>query len=120
MSEFRTVLQYLRVNAKLTQSELANKLGLAPSTIGMYETGRREPSFEILELIADYFNVDMNFLIGKQPLPHMSHIPLIERQVADIIEQLNDEGKKRLIEYGNLLLKDSNYTKAKGAQAQKA
>ena len=30
-----------------------------------YETGKREPDFETLESIADYFNVDMNFLLGR-------------------------------------------------------
>ena len=32
----------------------------------MYENGEREPSFELLEIIADYFNVDMNYLLGKK------------------------------------------------------
>lgn len=31
----------------------------------MYESGRREPNFEVLETIADFFNVDMNYLLGK-------------------------------------------------------
>ncbi len=31
----------------------------------MYENGKREPDFNTLEVIADYFNVDMNFLLGK-------------------------------------------------------
>ena len=34
----------------------------------MYENGEREPSFELLEAIADYFNVDMNYLLGKKEL----------------------------------------------------
>ena len=33
----------------------------------MYENGEREPNFETLELIADTFNVDMNYLLGKKP-----------------------------------------------------
>ena len=32
----------------------------------MYENGEREPGFELLETIADYFNVDMNYLLGKK------------------------------------------------------
>ena len=66
MGGFKTILQYLRKQRGLSQQELAKALGLAASTIGMYETGKRKPSFEILELIADFFNVDMNFLLGKQ------------------------------------------------------
>lgn len=45
--------------------ELAEKLGVAKSTLSMYEVGKREPDFETLESIADFYNVDMNFLLGK-------------------------------------------------------
>ncbi len=59
------MLKYLRVRDNLSQAELADKLGVAKSTISMYEVGKREPDFETLEAIADFFNVDMNFLLGK-------------------------------------------------------
>ncbi|MBS4933613.1 MAG: helix-turn-helix transcriptional regulator [Clostridiales bacterium] len=59
------MLKYLRLRENLSQSELAEKLGVAKSTISMYEVGKREPDFETLEAIADLFNVDMNFLLGK-------------------------------------------------------
>ena len=62
---FKDVLKELRMQADMTQEELASKLGIAKSTISMYENGNREPNFEQLEAIADIFNVDMNRLIGK-------------------------------------------------------
>lgn len=65
MSSFKDMLKYLRNRESLSQSELAEKLGIAKSTISMYEVGKREPDFETLEAIADFFNVDMNFLLGK-------------------------------------------------------
>ena len=65
MASFKEMLTYLRVRANLSQAELADKLGVAKSTISMYEVGKREPDFETLEAIADFFNVDMNFLLGK-------------------------------------------------------
>lgn len=65
MASFREMLKYLRVRDNLSQAELADKLGVAKSTISMYEVGKREPDFETLEAIADLFNVDMNFLLGK-------------------------------------------------------
>ncbi len=64
---FSNVLKDLRKNKELTQSELANLTGLTVSAISMYETGQREPSFEILELLADFFNVDMNKLLDVKP-----------------------------------------------------
>lgn len=65
MSAFGKILRELRKNEKLTQTQLAKKLGLAFSTISMYERGDREPDFEIMESIADYFNVSMDYLHGK-------------------------------------------------------
>lgn len=67
-------------------------MGVSESTIGMYERNQREPAFEVLEAIADYFNVDMDYLTGRSsvrrsvsytpvnnviPVPRMSSIPLI-------------------------------------------
>lgn len=65
MGNFNEMLKYLRSREKMSQADLAEKLGISKSTIGMYELGKREPDFETLESIADLFNVDMNFLLGK-------------------------------------------------------
>ena len=69
MGNFKNIFKQLRINAGLTQEELANGLKLSKSTISMYENGKREPDFETLECIADYFNVDMNKLIGYAEKP---------------------------------------------------
>lgn len=66
MALFKDMLKYLRSRENLSQAELAEKLGVAKSTISMYEVGKREPDFETLEAIADILNVDMNFLLGKE------------------------------------------------------
>ncbi len=65
MNGFAEIFKYLRLREGLTQKEMADRLGIAKSTVSMYENGNREPDFELLEQIADYFNVDMNFLLGK-------------------------------------------------------
>lgn len=63
--DFKTRLKQLRTEKRINQRELAKFLKVAPSTISMYESGHREPNFEILEILADFFNVDMNYLLGK-------------------------------------------------------
>ena len=87
MSSFGLRLRQLRKDDNLTQTQLANALGLAFSTISMYERGIREPDFETMEAIADFFNVSMDYLHGKDtelrfptnivPLPNMNRIPLL-------------------------------------------
>lgn len=65
MRKFKDVLTQLRQERNISQRYLSEQLGLSHGTIGMYENGKREPNYEILESIADYFNVDMNYLLGK-------------------------------------------------------
>lgn len=67
MGDFPNIFKRIREQSGLTQQQMADKLGISRSAIGMYEKGEREPNFETLELIADIFNVDMNFLLGKKP-----------------------------------------------------
>ena len=62
---FRTRLKQLRNERGISQRQLAEFLKVAPSTISMYENGQREPNFEVLESLADFFNVDLNYLLGK-------------------------------------------------------
>ena len=64
MAKLSDMLTYLRQREGLTQQELADKLGITRSAIGMYETGKREPDLETQELFADFYNVDMNTLTG--------------------------------------------------------
>lgn len=64
MSKFSDTLVYLRKRDNISQQELANKIGMSRSIIGMYESDQRMPSFEVLEAIADVFNVNIDFLVG--------------------------------------------------------
>ena len=65
MEQFNEKLRQLRIENNLSQSEVANKLGLTRNAIGNYETGIREPSIEILKKICDLFDVSADYLIGR-------------------------------------------------------
>lgn len=64
--DFKDRLKDLRKTKGLSQVALAERLGLSKSTIGAYETGDITPSVEALNTIADFFNVDMDYLLGKE------------------------------------------------------
>ena len=89
MPEFKDMLKYFRMKEHLSQSELAEKLGIAPSTISMYEVGKREPDFETEERIADFFNTDLNTLRGRD-IEKERQLP----QIINFYDQLNDFGKQ--------------------------
>lgn len=65
MGGFGNVLKQLRQSFGMKQDELALRLGISRSRISMYETGQREPDFETLERLADFFNVDLDYLLGR-------------------------------------------------------
>ena len=60
-------ITYLRRKSEMSQSQLATKLNISPSAIGMYEQGRRIPALDILMQMAKLFNVSLDYLItGKE------------------------------------------------------
>lgn len=67
---FGKILKSLREERGMSQQALAETLKVKRSTIGNYEQGTRSPDMETLEVIADYFNVDMDFLYGKTAIPN--------------------------------------------------
>ncbi len=68
MADIKDRIISLRLEKNMTQSQLAKALKISPSSIGMYEQGRRKPSYELLEEISDYFNVDMDYLMGRSEI----------------------------------------------------
>ena len=58
-----TRIAALRKNAGMSQAELAKALALSPSTVGMYEQGRREPSLSLVVQLAREFGVSTDYLL---------------------------------------------------------
>lgn len=65
MANFSTILKRLREQLELTQEQLATKLDISRSRLASYEQGSREPDLEMLEIFADFFNVDIDYLVGR-------------------------------------------------------
>lgn len=101
MREFKDVLTDLRKSRKLTQDRLSQALGITKQALSHYERGARYPKRETLEAIADYFNVDMDFLTGRSMVttsisPSPAAASALSPDEQDLLEQyrsLSDEGK---------------------------
>ena len=65
-------LKELRKRKGLSQLRLATELNTTQNTISRYETGEREPGIDELIKIADYFNVSVDYLIGRTENPKMN------------------------------------------------
>lgn len=109
MTEIKDRIISLRNEKKLTQSQLAKELNISPSAIGMYEQGRRKPSYELLENICDYFNVDMDYLMGRSDIKNRYQAGLKydweeekEEKENNIFSQLTDEELAKLEKFKNM------------------
>lgn len=74
MPKFSDRLRHLRTSRDLSQMEFSKLIKLSKSSINMYERGEREPGLETLERIADFFNVDMDYLLGKSDIPNRAQL----------------------------------------------
>ena len=59
-------IKEIRLQRNISQKELAVTLGIAPNTLSQYENEKREPDIGTLELIADFFNVSVDCLLGRE------------------------------------------------------
>ena len=65
-------LKELRKKKGISQLRLASDLNTTQNTVSRYETGEREPGIDELIKIADYFNVSVDYLIGRTENPKMN------------------------------------------------
>ncbi|MGN1077701.1 MAG: helix-turn-helix domain-containing protein [Candidatus Gallimonas sp.] len=59
-------IKELMQEENLNQSRLAEKVGVKQNTISAWLLGKKEPSIKSLWLLADYFNVDIDYLVGRK------------------------------------------------------
>lgn len=69
---FGTRLAALRKQKKLSQYELAEKLGFSRGKLANYEQGTREPDYETLKFLANFFDVSIDYLLGNSDSRELS------------------------------------------------
>ena len=85
MSNFGEVLKKLRKAKGLTQEQLGERFNITKTGVSYWENGKATPSYEMLENIADYFNVDMNYLLGKSPIKNSYRSELTEIPMENVV-----------------------------------
>lgn len=85
-------LRQLRIKKGLTQKELGDILRVSESAIGMYERGERRPSIDLINTMADYFDVETDYLTGKKNTTQIyssNSIPVELIQLKEFAEKYN-------------------------------
>ncbi|WP_085832828.1 helix-turn-helix domain-containing protein [Clostridium merdae] len=83
---FSAELKRLRTEYGLTQAQLATRLGISASAVGMYEQGRREPDSELLARLARMFHVSTDTLLGFRQEPQAGQ----EQEVNSVIDRFTN------------------------------
>lgn len=86
MGKFAERLKELRSQNRMTQADLGKLLKVSGSTISMYERGERTPDYETLEALADIFNVDTDYLIGRSNRSMYYIDPRVARAAQDAFD----------------------------------
>lgn len=118
MTLFPERLRTLRLQKKWKQKDVANRLGITESAYGFYEQGRREPSHETLQQLADLFEVPLDYLLGRTndtspPISKPNSLPPLtpqdERDIGRDLERIfnNLESDESLAFHGEPLDEES-------------
>lgn len=86
-------LRKIRRARGLTAKELGEKVGKTESAICMYETGKREPSYETLLMIAEVLDCSVGDIIGEKALEDLGFTAL-ERVIIQKYRTLDEYGKR--------------------------
>lgn len=94
-------IKELRVEKKITQSQLAKILGVNQTAVGKYERGDLEPNIQILNNLADFFGVSIDYILGREDdLGIKGYAPAKERISA--AEPLSGEEEDLLKDFRKL------------------
>lgn len=95
--DFGNNLKKLRLEAGLTQRQLATQIGVSKSILSCYELQSRMPSSEILVKLATIFHVSTDFLLGLDKVTRLEVSDLTEddiKVVALMIDTLKNKNQK--------------------------
>ena len=82
-------LKSLRIEKKLTQKQVADRIGLAISAVSSYESGTRYPSYDVLVKLARIFHVSTDYLLGITNTRNIDVTGLRDNEI-ELVSQLVD------------------------------
>lgn len=91
-------LRQLRKSAGVNQAEIAGLLNISREAYSMYETGRRQPSNEMLRILADYYHVSVDYILGRTDVPELArHLGERERFLLEAFRSVDARAQDTIL-----------------------
>lgn len=103
-------LRKLRIEKQLLQSDIAKLINKSERTVGFYETGERDMNTETLSILADFFNVSIDYLLGKSEIRNPEKANLDNLQISlstKDYSNISEEQLKQIEDFAKFVLKDN-------------
>lgn len=94
------------------QTELCKKTGITKGAMSSYLSGRYFPKQKALESLANELNVTIEYLMGiehEDDVKGISDLKPLQRQLLSLLEQLNEDGQRRVLNYAEDLVASGRY-----------
>ena len=98
-------LKLLRKQHNLSQKEIGNIFHASQNTVSQWENGTRKPSYDIIQEIADYFDVSVDYLLGRQ-----EQLPELNSKDKREIQEILDDTEQQLLSQDGLMFDGSPAT----------
>lgn len=98
-------LKLLRKQHNLSQKEIGNIFHASQNTVSQWENGTRKPSYDIIQEIADYFDVSVDYLLGRQ-----EQLPELNSKDKREIQEILDDTEQKLLSQDGLMFDGSPAT----------
>lgn len=105
---FCKVIKDLRKQKSLSQQAIANYLQITRQAYSNYENGKREPDYETLLKLSEFFGVTVDYLTRGEMAETLT---APEKQLLDLFRQLNGEGQQKAVELVGMLVQTGSYKK---------
>jgi len=107
-------IKKLREREGIQQNDFAKRIGVSNVVLSRYESGERKPDYDILQRIADFFEVTTDYLLGRSDNPRMTadeefqafaNDPELERWYRKLPES-DEEDVRKLREMWEIMRRD--------------
>ena len=98
-------LKLLRKQHNLSQKEIGNIFHASQNTVSQWENGTRKPSYDIIQEIAAYFDVSVDYLLGRQ-----EQLPELNSKDKREIQEILDDTEQQLLSQDGLMFDGSPAT----------